>query len=94
MVPGITPSRQKMSNQGENLRGRQALIMIDGVPQVNPLRNGNRYGYTIDPSMVERIEVVNGASAVQGMEQQAVSSTTSRKVQNRVMIGNKRLVLV
>ena len=67
LVPGITPSRQKMSNQGENLRGRQALIMIDGVPQVNPLRNGNRYGYTIDPSMVERIEVVNGASAVQGM---------------------------
>ncbi len=67
LVPGITPSRQKMSNQGENLRGRQALIMIDGVPQLNPLRNGNRYGYTIDPSMVERIEVVNGASAVQGM---------------------------
>ncbi len=67
LVPSITPSRQKMSNQGENLRGRQALIMIDGVPQVNPLRNGNRYGYTIDPSMIERIEVVNGASAVQGM---------------------------
>jgi iron complex outermembrane receptor protein len=67
LVPGITPSRQKMSNQGENLRGRQALILIDGVPQVNPLRNGNRYGYTIDPSMIKRIEVVNGASAVQGM---------------------------
>lgn len=67
LVPGMTPSRQKMSNQGENLRGRQALVMIDGVPQINPLRNGNRYGYTIDPSMIERIEVVNGASAVQGM---------------------------
>ncbi|MGY3572396.1 TonB-dependent receptor [Vibrio paucivorans] len=67
LVPSMTPSRQKMSNQGENLRGRQALIMIDGVPQINPLRNGNRYGYTIDPSMIERIEVVNGASAVQGM---------------------------
>lgn len=67
LVPSMTPSRQKMSNQGENLRGRTALILVDGVPQNNPLRNGNRYAYTIDPSMVERIEVVSGASAVQGM---------------------------
>ncbi|MDA9558266.1 TonB-dependent receptor plug domain-containing protein [Vibrio sp.] len=67
MVPSMTPSRQKLSNQGENLRGRTALIMVDGVPQNNPLRNGNRYGYTIDPSMIERIEVIAGASAVQGM---------------------------
>ena len=66
LVPGMTPSRQKLSNQGENLRGRTALIMVDGVPQNNPLRNGNRYGYTVDPSMVERVEVVQGASAVQG----------------------------
>lgn len=67
MVPSMTPSRQKMSNQGESLRGRNALILVDGVPQNNPLRNGNRYGYTIDPSMVEKIEVIAGASAAQGM---------------------------
>lgn len=67
LVPGMTPSRQKLSNQGENLRGRTALILVDGVPQNNPLRNGNRYGYPLDSSMVERIEVVSGASAVHGM---------------------------
>ncbi|WP_163937253.1 TonB-dependent receptor [Paraferrimonas sp. SM1919] len=67
LVPGMTPSRQKLSNQGENFRGRTALTLVDGVPQNNPLRNGNRYGYTVDSSMLERIEVVPGASAVQGM---------------------------
>lgn len=66
LVPGMTPSRQKLSTQGENLRGRTALIMVDGVPQNNPLRNGNRNGYTVDSSMLERVEVVQGASAVQG----------------------------
>jgi iron complex outermembrane receptor protein len=67
LVPSMTPSRQKLSNQGENLRGRTALILVDGVPQNNPLRNGNRYGYPVDSSTLERIEVVNGASAVHGM---------------------------
>ncbi|MDP7593163.1 MAG: TonB-dependent receptor [Litorilituus sp.] len=67
LVPSMTPSRQKLSNQGENLRGRTALILVDGVPQNNPLRNGNRYGYPLDSSTLERIEVVNGASAVHGM---------------------------
>ncbi|MGR5349809.1 TonB-dependent receptor [Vibrio mediterranei] len=66
LIPGMTPSRQKLSTQGENLRGRTALIMVDGVPQNNPLRNGNRNGYTVDSSMLERVEVVQGASAVQG----------------------------
>jgi iron complex outermembrane receptor protein len=67
LVPSMTPSRQKLSNQGENLRGRTALILVDGVPQNNPLRNGNRYGYPLDSSTLQRIEVVNGASAVHGM---------------------------
>lgn len=67
LVPSMTPSRQKLSNQGENLRGRTALILVDGVPQNNPLRNGNRYGHPVDSSVLERVEVVNGASAVHGM---------------------------
>lgn len=67
LVPSMTPSRQKLSNQGENLRGRTALIMVDGVPQNNPLRNGNRYAYSIDSSMLDRIDVVSGANAAHGM---------------------------
>ena len=66
LVPSMTPSRQKLSNQGENLRGRTALYLVDAVPQNNPLRNGNRYGHTVDSFMIDNIEVVNGASAAYG----------------------------
>lgn len=67
LLPGFSPSRQKLTSAGETLRGREPLYMIDGVPQSNPLRNGSRDGKTIDPSMIERIEVIRGANAIQGM---------------------------
>jgi iron complex outermembrane recepter protein len=66
-VPGYGPSRQKLSNFGEGLRGRNALLLLDGIPQTNPLRFGGREGYHADSMLIERIEVVSGASAVQGM---------------------------
>ncbi|MDQ8202929.1 TonB-dependent receptor [Pelagicoccus sp. SDUM812003] len=67
MAPSYSPSRGKMTGAGETFRGRNPLFMIDGVPQSNPLRDGSRDGYTIDPAMIERIELVHGASAAQGM---------------------------
>jgi iron complex outermembrane recepter protein len=67
LLPGFSPSRQKLTSAGETLRGREPLYMIDGVPQSNPLRNGSRDGKTIDPAMIERIEVIRGANAIQGM---------------------------
>lgn len=67
LLPGFSPSRQKLTSAGETLRGREPLYMIDGVPQSNPLRNGARDGKTIDPAMIERIEVIRGANAIQGM---------------------------
>ena len=67
LVPSFSPSRQKLSSAGETLRGREPLYMIDGVPQSNPLRNGSRDGRTIDPAMIERIEVISGANAIQGL---------------------------
>ena len=66
-VPGYAPSRQKMTSFGESMRGRVPLILFDGVPQTNPLRSGAREGYFADPMVIERIEVVSGASAVQGL---------------------------
>lgn len=66
-IPGYAPSRQKLSSTGESLRGRVPLILLDGVPQSNPLRAGMREGYFADTAILERIEVVNGASAIQGM---------------------------
>ncbi|SDZ97624.1 TonB-dependent receptor [Microbulbifer marinus] len=67
LIPSFSPSRQKMTSSGESLRGRKPLYLIDGVPQSNPLRNGGRDGHTIDPLMLERVEVIHGANAIHGM---------------------------
>ncbi len=67
LIPSFSPSRQKLTSAGESLRGRDPLYMVDGVPQSNPLRDGSRDGHTIDPLMLERIEVIHGANAIHGM---------------------------
>ncbi|ROU04756.1 TonB-dependent receptor [Lysobacter enzymogenes] len=67
LIPSFSPSRQKLTNGGETLRGRKPLYLVDGVPQSTPLREGGRDGHTIDPAMIERIEVVHGANALQGL---------------------------
>jgi iron complex outermembrane receptor protein len=65
-VPGLAPSTNSTSNFGQTLRGRSTLVMIDGVPQSTPLRNGALDIRSIDPSALERIEVVKGATSVYG----------------------------
>ena len=65
-VPGISLSTNQTSNTGQTLRGRKMLVLIDGIPQSTPLRNGNRDINTIDPSTIERIEVIKGATAIYG----------------------------
>lgn len=42
------------------------MILIDGVPQENSVRASGRGSHSIDFSLVERIEVINGASASNG----------------------------
>lgn len=66
-VPSLTPGRQKMTSSGVTLRGRTPLYMVDGIPQSTPLRNGERSGFTIDPAFVDRVEVIYGANAIQGV---------------------------
>ena len=41
--------------------------MADGIPQSTPLRNGERSGFTIDPAFIDRVEVIYGANAIQGV---------------------------
>ena len=67
LIPSFTPSRQSLTNAGETLRGRKPLYLVDGIPQSTPLREGGRDGHTIDPAMIERIEVIHGANALQGL---------------------------
>lgn len=66
-IAAFAPAREKMSNYGESMRGRGILYMVDGVPQSTPLRDGSRDSHTIDPAMIERIEVIHGANALQGI---------------------------
>ncbi|MFD2015143.1 TonB-dependent receptor plug domain-containing protein [Vibrio olivae] len=67
LLPSYSPNTQKLNNSSQTFRGRSVLYMIDGVPQSNPLREGSRSAHTIDLSMVERIEVIHGASAIHGL---------------------------
>ena len=67
LVPSFSPARQKLTSSGESFRGRRPLFLIDGVPQSNPLRDGRRDGFTIGMDAVERVEVVFGANAIQGL---------------------------
>jgi iron complex outermembrane recepter protein len=66
-VPGYAESSQAMSNTGENLRGRIALRLFDGVPQGSPLREGTRNGTFTDMGIIDHIEVINGPSASEGV---------------------------
>jgi iron complex outermembrane receptor protein len=66
-VPGYSESSQAMSNTGENLRGRIALRLFDGIPQGSPLREGTRNGSFTDMGLVGRVEVINGPSASEGI---------------------------
>lgn len=65
LVPGIAPSTQSLSTFGQGIRGRNAQILIDGVPQSTG-RNVFRELMAIDPYAIERIEVVRGATAIYG----------------------------
>lgn len=66
-VAAFAPAREKLSNYGETMRGRSILYMIDGVPQSTPLRDGSRDAHTIDASLIERIEIIHGSNALQGI---------------------------
>ena len=65
LVPGLSPPPLQATTRGFTLRGRNAQILIDGVPQ-----GGNsstqRALNGITPNAIERIEVVPGASAIYG----------------------------
>ncbi len=67
LTPSFSPTRQKLSGAGETLRGRSPLYAINGIPQSTPLRDGSRDGFTIDPFFIDRIELIYGSNALQGI---------------------------
>ena len=65
LVPGLGPPTLQNSTRGLSLRGRTALILIDGIPQTQK-RGINTELNTIDPAVVERVEILRGPSAIYG----------------------------
>lgn len=66
LVPGYSFSNETISGASENFRGRDVMVMVNGVPRTTPLRNISRVLNLVDLSTVERIEIVAGASSLYG----------------------------
>lgn len=93
LTPSFSPTRQKLSGAGETLRGRSPLFAINGIPQSTPLRDGSRDGFTIDPFFVDRVELIYGSNALQGIggtggivNQVTVSAPKTDGVTGRVLV--------
>lgn len=65
-VPSISPSEESQNNFIGKIRGRNFLVLIDGIPQSTPLRNGGRDLRSIDASAIDHIEIIQGASSMYG----------------------------
>lgn len=65
LIPSLDVGSQSRSNAGQNMRGRSALVMIDGI-SLNSSRAISRQFDAINPFNIARIEVVSGASAMYG----------------------------
>ena len=66
VIPGLGTSTNKATNSGQTLRGRQVLVLIDGIPQSTPLMNGARDIRVVDANAIERVEVIKGATSIYG----------------------------
>lgn len=65
-VPGLASSTGTYSNWGQTLRGRQLLVMVDGIPQSTPLRNAKVGLKSLNPNDISKVEVIKGATAIYG----------------------------
>lgn len=64
-IPAFDFGSNARTNFSQNLRGRTALVMIDGV-SLNSTRNISRQLDSIDPLNIARVEVLSGATSVYG----------------------------
>ncbi|MES0871336.1 TonB-dependent receptor [Pseudovibrio sp. SCP19] len=65
-IPGLNVSNDTLSGLGETFRGRSLQVLVNGSPRTSSLRKVNRVLSLIDADSIERIEIINGASAVYG----------------------------
>ena len=93
LSPSFSPTRQKLSGAGETLRGRSPLYAINGIAQSTPLRDGSRDGFTIDGFFVDRVELIFGSNALQGIggtggivNQVTVGAPTQEGISGRTLV--------
>ncbi|OCX15311.1 TonB-dependent receptor [Ectopseudomonas hydrolytica] len=65
VVPGMADSSRTITDYGQTLRGRNMLVLVDGVP-LNTNRDSARNLANIDPAQIERVEVLRGSNAIYG----------------------------
>lgn len=92
-VPGLGFSTNRTQNLGQTLRGRRVLVMIDGIPQSTPLRDGARDIRALDPSVIERVEVIKGATAIygNGADGGLINYITKKATQDKALRGNTEI---
>ncbi len=78
MIPGFDFGNQGRTNYAQNMRGRNVLVMLNGV-SLNSTRAASRQFDAIDPFNIERIEVLSGASAIYGGDSTGELSILSLK---------------
>ncbi len=65
LVPSLDVGSQSRTNSRQHVRGRKALVMIDGV-SLNSSRSISRQFDSINPFNIARIEVIAGATSIYG----------------------------
>lgn len=66
LVPSISRSTNTAVNTYTSVRGRKPVFLIDGAPITSTLNDTAREVNLIDPSSIQRIEVIPGSSALYG----------------------------
>ena len=93
LTPGMALSSNTTSSRSQSLRGRSALILIDGIPQSTPLRSTDRDIRTIDIAAIDHIEVVKGSTALYGNGAIGglINIITKKNTTNRAVAGETTL---
>lgn len=65
-VPGLAIGSGTFSNWGQTMRGRSLMVMVDGIPQSTPIRNGLLGMKSVNPNDISRVEVIKGATSIFG----------------------------
>jgi iron complex outermembrane receptor protein len=65
IIAGMADSSHTVSDFGQTLRGRNMLVLVDGIP-LNTNRDSARNLASINPASIQQVEVLRGSSAIYG----------------------------